>query len=279
MTFKELNNFFKKEISLLYSDNEIQSIYNIIIEEKLNLNKAQVYIKNNEKVPKIGYFINVLDKLKKGIPIQYIIGKVYFLNTILKTNQNVLIPRPETEELVNWVLSSEKKNKKIKVLDIGTGSGCISIALKKNRSEWDVHAYEKSTNAIKIAIFNSKINKTLINFKKFDILKDKSDNVFDIIVSNPPYVPENQKKNTSKIILEFEPNEAIFVPNNKSLIFYNAIVNFSKKSLRKGGKLYFEFYSENLIKIKHILQKNKFHNIEVKRDLNEKNRFISAIKK
>ena len=103
MTFKELNNFFKKEISLLYSDNEIQSIYNIIIKEKLNLNKAQVFIKNNEKVPKIGYFINVLEKLKKGIPIQYIIGKVYFLNTILKTNQNVLIPRPETEELVNWV--------------------------------------------------------------------------------------------------------------------------------------------------------------------------------
>ena len=115
MTFKELNNFFKKEISLLYSDNEIQSIYNIIIEEKLNLNKAQVFIKNNEKVPKIGYFINVLDKLKKGIPIQYIIQGL-FLNTILKTNQNVLIPRPETEELVNWVLSSEKKNKKIKVL-------------------------------------------------------------------------------------------------------------------------------------------------------------------
>ena len=109
MTFKELNNFFKKEISLLYSDNEIQSIYNIIIEEKLNLNKAQVFLKINEKVPKIEHFINVLEKLKKGIPIQYIIGKVYFLNTILKTNQNVLIPRPETEELVNWVLSSEKK--------------------------------------------------------------------------------------------------------------------------------------------------------------------------
>jgi len=259
-----------------YSDKELISIAYIVIEEILGLNKINVIINNanvistNDEV-KINEIIKDLTANK---PIQYILGKANFFNLSFIVNKHVLIPRQETEQLINWILDYEFNS----VLDIGTGSACIPISLSKN-STANITAIDISSNAIKIAKKNADNYNLNITFLCEDIFKFNPDSKFDLIVSNPPYVLKSEMKKMHKNVLNFEPHNALFVEDSDPLIFYNYIAQFAFKYLNSKGALFFEINESFGVEIKLILNKLDFVNIELKKDLNGKDRMIKAIKK
>lgn len=259
-----------------YSDKELISIAYIVIEEILGLNKINVIINNanvistNDEV-KINEIIKDLTANK---PIQYILGKANFFNLSFIVNKHVLIPRQETEQLINWILNYEFNS----VLDIGTGSACIPISLSKN-STANITAIDISSNAIKIAKKNADNYNLNITFLCEDIFKFNPDSKFDLIVSNPPYVLKSEMKKMHKNVLNFEPHNALFVEDSDPLIFYNYIAQFAFKYLNSKGALFFEINESFGVEIKLILNKLDFVNIELKKDLNGKDRMIKAIKK
>jgi release factor glutamine methyltransferase len=197
----------------------------------------------------------------------------------------VLIPRPETEELVEFILSEVRNHKSevSQILDIGTGSGCIAIALKKNLPDANVSAIDISDEALLIAKANAILNQTIVNFLRADILspispKNKSEGTFDIIVSNPPYVRISEKEKMSKNVLDYEPHLALFVNDNDPLLFYKAIAEFALENLSPNGKLYFEINEALGAEIKKLLEEKGFKNVEVKKDMSGKERMTVASK-
>ncbi|SVA25951.1 uncharacterized protein METZ01_LOCUS78805, partial [marine metagenome] len=201
-------------------------------------------------IEKTNQLYNCLDRLKKHEPIQYVLGKTKFCNLNFSVNESVLIPRPETEELVNIILKNELGNKT--VLDIGSGSGCIAISLAKHSPKAKVTALDICKDAIELSQRNAKENDVNLEFINADILNYKSDKKYDIIVSNPPYVLESEKKHMSKNVLDYEPELALFVKNDDPLQFYKAILDFSKNSLNKNGKIYFEINEKYKNEIKDL---------------------------
>ena len=259
-----------------YSDKELISIAYIVIEEILGLNKINVII-NNANVISTNDEVKIKEIIKDLIankPIQYILGKANFFNLSFIVNKHVLIPRQETEQLINWILNYEFNS----VLDIGTGSACIPISLSKN-STANITAIDISSNAIKIAKKNADNYNLNITFLCEDIFKFNPDSKFDLIVSNPPYVLESEMKKMHKNVLNFEPHNALFVEDSDPLIFYNYIAQFAFKYLNSKGALFFEINESFGVEIKLILNKLDFVNIELKKDLNGKDRMIKAIKK
>lgn len=216
----------------------------------------------------------IIKDLIANKPIQYILGKANFFNLSFIVNKHVLIPRQETEQLINWILNYEFNS----VLDIGTGSACIPISLSKN-STANITAIDISSNAIKIAKKNADNYNLNITFLCEDIFKFNPDSKFDLIVSNPPYVLESEMKKMHKNVLNFEPHNALFVEDSDPLIFYNYIAQFAFKYLNSKGALFFEINESFGVEIKLILNKLDFVNIELKKDLNGKDRMIKAIKK
>lgn len=259
-----------------YSDKELISIAYIVIEEILGLNKINVII-NNANVISTNDEVKINEIIKDLIankPIQYILGKANFFNLSFIVNKHVLIPRQETEQLINWILNYEFNS----VLDIGTGSACIPISLSKN-STANITAIDISSNAIKIAKKNADNYNLNITFLCEDIFKFNPDSKFDLIVSNPPYVLKSEMKKMHKNVLNFEPHNALFVEDSDPLIFYNYIAQFAFKYLNSKGALFFEINESFGVEIKLILNKLDFVNIELKKDLNGKDRMIKAIKK
>ena len=259
-----------------YSDKEVTTIAYIVIEEILGLNKINVII-NNANVISTNDEVKINEIIKDLIvnkPIQYILGKANFFNLSFIVNKHVLIPRQETEQLINWILNYEFNS----VLDIGTGSACIPISLAKN-STANITAIDISSNAIKIAKKNADNYNLNITFLCEDIFKFNPDSKFDLIVSNPPYVLESEMKKMHKNVLNFEPHNALFVEDSDPLIFYNYIAQFAFKYLNSKGALFFEINESFGVEIKLILNKLDFVNIELKKDLNGKDRMIKAIKK
>ena len=259
-----------------YSDKELISIAYIVIEEILGLNKINVII-NNANVISTNDEVKIKEIIKDLIankPIQYILGKANFFNLSFIVNKHVLIPRQETEQLINWILDYEFNS----VLDIGTGSACIPISLSKN-STANITAIDISSNAIKIAKKNADNYNLNITFLCEDIFKFNPDSKFDLIVSNPPYVLKSEMKKMHKNVLNFEPHNALFVEDSDPLIFYNYIAQFAFKYLNSKGALFFEINESFGVEIKLILNKLDFVNIELKKDLNGKDRMIKAIKK
>ena len=259
-----------------YSDKELISIAYIVIEEILGLNKINVII-NNTNVISTNDEVKIKEIIKDLIankPIQYILGKANFFNLSFIVNKHVLIPRQETEQLINWILNYEFNS----VLDIGTGSACIPISLSKN-STANITAIDISSNAIKIAKKNADNYNLNITFLCEDIFKFNPDSKFDLIVSNPPYVLKSEMKKMHKNVLNFEPHNALFVEDSDPLIFYNYIAQFAFKYLNSKGALFFEINESFGVEIKLILNKLDFVNIELKKDLNGKDRMIKAIKK
>lgn len=224
---------------------------------------------------------HILDELKTGKPIQYILGHTEFYGLTFKVNPSVLIPRPETEELVEWVISSVGSWRLAvgNLLDIGTGSGCIAISLKKNLPEVHVSAIDISPEALKTAKENAELNDVHVDFIHANILNEKFDienSKFEIIISNPPYITLDDKKQMHTNVTDFEPHTALFVPENDPLIFYSAIADFALKNLEKGGLLFFETNENYGEQIVELLTNKSFKNIELRKDMSGRDRMIVA---
>lgn len=268
---------FKKEflesITPLYNKDEARSLYYMLCEEYLALSKSKLIIAEDMdlSVEKTNHLYNCLDRLEKHEPIQYVLGKTLFMGMNFKVNPSVLIPRPETEELVRIMLNDDLNNKDI--LDIGSGSGCIAISLAKHYPNAKVTALDVSKDAIELSKMNAKENDVNLEFINADILNYKSDKKYDIIVSNPPYVIGEEKKYMSKNVLDYEPELALFVKNDDPLQFYKAILDFAKNSLNKNGKIYFEINENYKDEIKRLTGDYGYSNIECKEDLFGRNRF------
>jgi len=224
-------------------------------------------------------------RLKNNEPIQYITGNAYFYGENFIVDENVLIPRPETEELVQWILDDNNNNEEenINILDIATGSGCIAISIKNEINSSNVEALDISDKAINISLKNNSLVDNSVTFHKSDALNLKADNYFnskkwDVIVSNPPYVKENEKPEIKQNVLDFEPHLALFVENNDPLIFYREIMKYADTNLSENGKLYFEI-NQYLKSEMEILAKNLgFSNIEFRKDFRGNWRMMKIIK-
>jgi len=293
MTLENKINHIKLELKKYYDINEINSFINIIFDKLLYLSKIEIHSNKNIIIEDvIDKKINLIIKdLKKERPIQYIFGETEFFDLKFELDKNVLIPRPETEELVDWIISDSKfltQNERvnsINILDIGTGSGCIAISLAKNLPNANVYAIDISENVLEIAKKNALKNKVKIIFAKYDILSGislfslnktfgKKQIFFDIIVSNPPYIRELEKEQMSKNVLNYEPDTALFVENNNPLIFYDKICSFAHKYIKPNSKIYFEineYLSEEMIE---LIRNHNFKNIELKKDINNKDRML-----
>lgn len=284
MTLKEYRNIFNTTLSELYPKTEIDTFLGLLIEEYLGLNRVDLVIKADFKIDESKLIIlnKVLKRLQKEEPIQYIIGHTEFFGYPLIVNQNTLIPRPETEELVAWIIdevrnNSNYSNKQISILDIGTGTGCIPISLAKELNNAVISAIDVSEKAIEIAKKNAIENQVNINFITKDILQTTNLNTqFDIIISNPPYVRNLEKKEINNNVLENEPHLALFVEDNNALIFYDKIADLAKNHLNKNGCLFFEINQYLGQETSTLLKSKAFKNIELRKDIFKNDRMLKA---
>jgi release factor glutamine methyltransferase len=270
---KRIFKFIRSGINL-YEDDEKSSISYLIMEHLFNLKKSDILL--DKKIEKVNNeeIISIINRINQSEPIQYILGETEFYGRKFKVNKNVLIPRPETEELVDLIIKENKKQKKIKVLDIGTGSGCIAITLAKELPEAEVCALDISKDALKTANENALMNNAKVDFSHADIiqnLKFKLQNL-NIIVSNPPYVRESEKKQMHANILEHEPFTALFVKDEDPLIFYKSIILFAKQHLVENGKCYFEINEKFGQETITLFAENNFSEIRIIKDLQNKDR-------
>ncbi|MDH5412873.1 MAG: peptide chain release factor N(5)-glutamine methyltransferase [Flavobacteriaceae bacterium] len=284
MTLLELRSQFLNDLKKIYPKTEILSFYFLLIEYHLGLKKVDISLfPEKELTAKESELIfPALHRLKKEEPVQYILGETEFYGLNFKVDRNVLIPRPETEELVDWIIKDSSESQDLKILDIGTGSGCIAISLAKHLPNAEVYALDISKKALQVAEYNANHNKVSIQFIEQDILrtnvslKGVENLEFDIIVSNPPYVRESEKEAMKKNVLAFEPHSALFVDDTNPILFYEAIVKLAKKNLRKEGKLFFEINQYLSNEITQMLEKNGFSQVEPRKDLFGNDRMIKV---
>ena len=283
MLVKTYKSLFQKELSSLYDAMEIESFFFLILEQFRNLKRIDLALQPDLEFSEaeISQWNLVLEQLKQEIPIQYILGKTHFYGLEFQVNPNVLIPRPETEELVDWIIktNSNGKSSTIKILDIGTGSGCIAISLAKNLPNASIFSLDVSKKALEIAQINALQNETKITFIENNILETTSfEQQFDVIVSNPPYVRNLEKAEIKKNVLENEPHLALFVADDDALLFYRKIAQIAMKNLQSGGQLYFEINQYLGKETVDLLFDLGFQNIELRQDIYGNNRMISCIK-
>lgn len=279
MLIQEFKRHFFLELSNLYPETEIQSFFNILVEFKLHLSRIQLALQHNFELndEDLLFLQNAFLKLKNQIPIQYIIGETGFYGLQFKVDKNVLIPRPETEELVDWIIQNHKNKNNLKILDIGSGSGCIAISLAKNLPNAEVSAIDISAEALNVAKNNAALNQVNVNFLKADILTiSKLPGTFDIIVSNPPYVRELEKDQMQQNVLSNEPHIALFVENGNPLLFYDKIAELAKTHLTENGVLYFEINQYLGSKTVDLLKTKGFINIELKKDIYGLDRMVKC---
>jgi release factor glutamine methyltransferase len=274
--------YFKSELSSVYEPSELDVIIQMCFESFLNFTKNDLLLRKDEHISEsqLLQFSFAVKDLKTHKPIQYILGEAHFYKLKFKVTESVLIPRPETEELVDRISKEYKNQQQLKVLDIGTGSGCIAIALSKNLIDANVSAIDVCKDALSIAKQNALLNNAQVNFIECDILaanfKVLENIKFDVIVSNPPYIALGEKNTMDKNVLAYEPHLALFVNDNDPLLFYKAIVHFAKNHLMVNGRLYFEINQQFGEETKQILLDNKFVNVVLQKDLNNNNRILQG---
>ncbi|GEC77958.1 peptide chain release factor N(5)-glutamine methyltransferase [Flavobacterium aquatile] len=284
MLFKEYKSEFLKELSSLYDEKEIESFFYIILEQFHNKKRIDLALNPEMEMDALQLlrWETVLSELKKEKPIQYILGETEFYGLRFLVNENTLIPRPETEELVEWIIEStnyELQITNLKIVDIGTGSGCIAISLAKNFLNAEVSAVDVSEKALATANKNADINEVEVNFILKNILETEDlENQFDVIVSNPPYVRNLEKAEIKPNVLEFEPHLALFVDDNDALLFYRKIAQLALKNLSENGKLYFEINQYLGKETVDLLENLGFKNIELKKDIYGNDRMIKCNK-
>jgi release factor glutamine methyltransferase len=285
MILKEFKLFFNEALSAIYPKTEIDSFFFILMEEKLNLQRIDTVLKPDYLITEKNLIDlkTIVKRLQKEEPIQYIIGTTEFYGLPFLVDKNTLIPRPETEELVTWVLDEIKvltnnKITELSILDIGTGTGCIPISLAKNLTSLNISAIDISPEALLIAEQNAILNKVTIAFIELDILGAKSlPQKYDVIISNPPYVRELEKEEIKNNVLENEPHLALFVADENPLIFYNKIADLAKQQLSKNGMLFFEINQYLGKETVSMLAEKGFKNIQLKKDLFGNDRMIKCV--
>ncbi|MEP2935065.1 MAG: peptide chain release factor N(5)-glutamine methyltransferase [Gilvibacter sp.] len=279
MTLAQLHTFFKESLSEQYPREEVQSFFELLAAHYLHFNRAQLILEKEALIlaELLQIFKAAIDRLNNQEPIQYIIGQTEFYGLPLKVTPDTLIPRPETEELVDWIVNDTDSSDPIKVLDLCTGSGCIAIALAHAMPHASVSALDISEGALKVARDNALQVSVAVNFTSADVLKGiPFDEKFDVIVSNPPYVRELEKAKMAANVLDHEPSQALFVPDNDPLVFYRAIATFAQTHLTRTGALYLEINEYLSKETKLLLADLGFEQIEVKTDLFGKKRMIKC---
>ena len=286
MKIKEYRTQFIQELTPIYDAGEAESFFYLIVEEKHQLKRIDLALHPDLvfSEAEIVVWNSILEQLKQEIPVQYLLGKTSFYGLDFEVNENVLIPRPETEELVEWILKRQKLNpetsgesQNIRILDIGTGSGCIAISLAKNLPNATVFAIDVSEKALATAKKNAENNSVNVAFINQNILKTEDlGQQFDIIVSNPPYVRNLEKEEFKKNVLDNEPHLALFVEDNDALIFYKKIAELAQKNLSENGQLYFEINQYLGKEMIDLLEKMNFEAIELRKDIYGNDRMIRA---
>ena len=288
MNIKKFRDYFNKTLKKLYPTSEIDTFLFLLLEEYLNFKRIDIVLKSNFEIsPEDLILLRSSTKLlEQEIPIQYILGKTEFYGFPFILNEHVLIPRPETEELITSILENVLKTKsfhtnanekQLKILDIGTGSGCIPISLKKSLPFAEITAIDVSNEALTIAKKNAVLNKVDINLTQQDILNTTSLNqLYDVIVSNPPYVRESEKKEIKNNVLNNEPHMALFVKDNNPLVFYNKIAELAKNHLTKNGTLFFEINQYLGKETVELIKLKGFNKIQLKKDIFGRDRIIIA---
>lgn len=273
-----------QELTAIYEEAEARNILRIYFEDVFEIKNIERESTLTEQ--QLIQLDEAVTRLLQHEPIQYVIGEADFFGYKFKVSPAVLIPRPETEELVDAIIQYLKKYykqiEKLKILDIGTGSGCIPITLKKKLPEAEVHAIDVSAEALAIAQENAIKNEVSINFAHIDILNQElwatyADSNFDIIVSNPPYIPFQEQSLMAKNVLDHEPHLALFVNDNVPLIFYNTIASFAQQKLKRKGWLYFECNEFNATEVEDLLIEKRFRLVEIIKDMSGKNRMVCGM--
>lgn len=294
MIVKQYRKYFNETLKTIYPITEIDSFFFLLLEEYLGFRRVDIVLKSDFKIPQetLNLLQSATKQLEQEIPLQYIIGKTEFYGLPFVVNKHVLIPRPETEELVAWVVSESSRfktfntstkqtteTKQLKILDIGTGSGCIPISLKKQLPFAKISAIDISKEALSVAKKNAVLNNVDIHFILQDILKTVTlDQHYDIIISNPPYVRELEKKELKNNVLKNEPHVALFVENDNPLIFYAKIAELAKNYLNKNGLLFFEINQYLGTETIDLVNKKELKNIQLKKDMFGNDRMIVASK-
>ena len=294
MIVKQYRNYFNETLKTIYPITEIDSFFFLLLEEYLGFRRVDIVLKSDFKINQqtLNLLQSATKQLEQEIPLQHIIGKTEFYGLPFVVNKHVLIPRPETEELVAWVVSESSRfktfntstkqtteTKQLKILDIGTGSGCIPISLKKQLPFAKISAIDISKEALSVAKKNAVLNNVDIHFILQDILKTVTlDQHYDIIISNPPYVRELEKKELKNNVLKNEPHVALFVENDNPLIFYAKIAELAKNYLNKNGLLFFEINQYLGTETIDLVNKKGLKNIQLKKDMFGNDRIVVASK-
>ena len=289
MRLKDIQKVFHQELDVIYGKNEVTSFFNILMSHYLKLNRIalvlepELTVSKEEEQP----LFEALSRLKQEEPIQYIIGETQFYDLTFKVNEHTLIPRPETEELVQWIVkchSERSEESQLKILDIGTGTGCIAISLAKHLPKAKVYALDLSKEALKVARQNAELNNVEVHFINADILNRDSWNLefkdlqFDIIVSNPPYVRNQEKAEIKNNVLKHEPHLALFVEDHDPLQFYHTISDIAVDKLTENGMLFFEINQYLGNETKQLLHNKGFKDLELKTDIFGNNRMLKGLK-
>ena len=281
--------FYKNELTTIYTESELQNICNWIFEKQLKLNSVEIISNSTIRINQSDLIVleQMCYKLKEHQPIQYVLGEAEFYCLKFKVNKNVLIPRPETEELVELIVSSLKSEVAgLNILDIGTGSGCIPISIKKNIPNATVYGLDVSDDALEIAKFNSVQNEVEVQFFKADVLSNEistsilnqtKNKKINVIISNPPYVLNSEKKGLHNRVKNFEPHLALFVDDNDPILFYRKIASLAKTILADNGTLYFECHTDYAQSVHQLLIEKGFKNATLHKDMAGLNRFVSGI--
>ncbi|MFC2110453.1 peptide chain release factor N(5)-glutamine methyltransferase [Bacteroidota bacterium] len=279
MKITQLKSLFHSELKSTYPESEINSFFNILAEFKLGLTRVDMALQPQFEIvnKELTFFKESLEKLKNEFPLQYITEKTEFYGLPFHINKNVLIPRPETEELVEWILDDFQDKKNLDILDIGTGSGCIAISLAKNSKDANVSAIDFSEKALETAKNNALLNKVSVDYFQKDILKTESlPKKYDVIVSNPPYVRELEKKEIKNNVLNNEPHSALFVPDTNALVFYKKIAELAINHLKPNGILYFEINQYLGNETLNLLKELGFKKNELRKDIFRNDRMTKS---
>jgi release factor glutamine methyltransferase len=298
MKLHEAEQHIKKELQKLYEEQEAATIAGLAIEHITGLSKAQRVSRKEEALSssQIDRLHHDLNRLKDHEPIQYIMNKAWFYGMELYVDKNVLIPRPETEELVRWIIDDVKQSGKevfikkamkadettqLKILDVGTGSGCIALALKKEMPRAEVWGCDVSEEALNVGRRNGSSLDIRVDFQGMNFLDEAQQKLLptvDILVSNPPYVPLKDKLQMHSNVVDHEPHTALFVPDNDALIFYRSLAEFGKKRLYENGSIYMEIHEDLGQDVLQVFKENGYGKVELRKDMQGKDRMIKAIR-